>query len=362
MRQRNTKQTQATWKRTKRLAVILVTLLCLGLSGCSGLDNTEIVLTTGLSGNQLFKVGSSACTLPEAMIYVDAYVEQYETVYGVEMWSHDFGGITFEEYVKNDVISQLATVKAITLLAEEYEVALNEEEEEQVKEAAKEYYESLGQEERDWMKLKEKNAEALFYDHLLAEKVYEEITKDVNTEVSDDEARVITVQQIFLETTRAGESGQEALSPEEKQEVYERARDILMQIEEGREFQILASVYHQGEEQSTVTFGRGEREQAYEDVAFALEKDQVSPIIETQKGYYILKCTENFNREATEENRVTMLEKRRDTVFSQVYDEFIANEPSEFNTRLWKKVSLENHTLEHTGENFFTIYEKYFGE
>ncbi|MBQ8184209.1 MAG: hypothetical protein IJ036_00315 [Lachnospiraceae bacterium] len=97
-------------------------------------------------------------------------------------------------------------------------------------------------------------------------------------------------------------------------------------------------------------------------MAFALEKDQVSPIIETQKGYYILKCTENFNREATEENRVTMLEKRRDTVFSQVYDEFIANEPSEFNTRLWKKVSLENHTLEHTGENFFTIYEKYFGE
>ena len=54
------------------------------------------------------------------------YQRQYESVYGVEMWEHDFGGITLEEYVKNIIVSQLAAMKAVTLLAEEYEVTLTE--------------------------------------------------------------------------------------------------------------------------------------------------------------------------------------------------------------------------------------------
>ena len=65
------------------------------------------------------------CTLPEAMIYVADYQTQYESVYGVEMWEHDFGGITLEEYVKNIIVSQLASMKAITLLAKDYEVELS---------------------------------------------------------------------------------------------------------------------------------------------------------------------------------------------------------------------------------------------
>lgn len=43
------------------------------LSGCSVLKNTRVVLTTGLSGDQLFKIGKSVCSLPEAMIYVMDY-------------------------------------------------------------------------------------------------------------------------------------------------------------------------------------------------------------------------------------------------------------------------------------------------
>ncbi|MCI8416395.1 MAG: peptidylprolyl isomerase [Lachnospiraceae bacterium] len=343
----------------KAVVAIFIGLLSLTLCGCSKLKNTEIVLTTGLSGNQLFKVGSSVCTLPEAMIYANTYEEQYESVYGVEMWEHDFGGVTLEEYVKDNIIAQLATIKAMTLLAEEYEVELSQQDQEQLKKAAQEYYGSLSQEEREWMNLREEDVLLLYQDHLLANRVYEEITKDVNTEVSDDEARIITIQQIFLKTTVTGENGEEPCSAEEKQEIYAKAQELLEQIEGGREFLTVASIYNQ-DTQITHTFGRGDEDVVYEEAAFALEKDQVSGIIETEQGYYILKCTENFDRTATEQNKVTMIEKRRDSIFRQVYDELIANTPSEFNNRLWETVHFDSAFPTRTGKNFFAVYENYF--
>ena len=72
-------------QKVKRGLVICLAACMLtgGLEGCSHFENTEFVLTTGLTENQLFKVGSSVCTLPEAMIYVMDYQRQYESVYGV---------------------------------------------------------------------------------------------------------------------------------------------------------------------------------------------------------------------------------------------------------------------------------------
>lgn len=329
-------------KVRKMAAVLLAAVLLAGsFSGCGLIKNTKIVFTTGLSGDQLFKIGKSVCTLPEAMIYVMDYQRQYEGVYGVEMWEHDFGGVTFEEYVKDTIIDQLASMKAITLLAGDYGVELTADEKEKVSQAAEDYYGALTKEQIEYMDLELKDVENLYRDHVLSGKVYEEITKDVNTEVSDDEARIITVQQIRVD------------SPETAQSVKE-------QLDEGRDFASVASASSL-DSQITWTFGRGEHEAAYEEAAFALENDQVSDIIETADGYYILKCINNFDQEATEANKVTMVEKRRDELFESVYEQLVADTPSQFSKKLWEKV----HFTDWTGEmppDFLAIYEQYLGE
>lgn len=325
----------------KKLAVLLAAAVMAGsFSGCGLMENTEIVFTTGLSGEQLFKIGKSVCTLPEAMIYVMDYQRQYEGVYGVEMWEHDFGGITFENYVKDTIVDQLASMKAITLLAGDYEVSLSNDEEEKVSQAAEDYYGALTEEQIEYMDLELKDVESLYRDHALSGKVYEEITKDVNTEVSDDEARIITVQQIRLDSA-------------------ETAQSVKEQLDEGRDFAAVASSYSL-DSQVTYTFGRGEHDAAYEEAAFALENDQVSDVIDTEEGYYILKCVNNFDQEATEDNKVTMVEKRRDELFESVYEKLVADTPSQFNSRLWEKV----HFADWTGEmppDFLAIYEEYLG-
>ena len=94
-------------------------------------------------------------------------------------------------------------------------------------------------------------------------------------------------------------------------------------------------------------------------MAFSLENDEISDIIETSDGYYILKCVNNFDRDATEANKDTLIKKRRDETFNAAYEAMMADTPSEFNRHKWNKV----HFADYSGEaapNFMTIYTKYF--
>lgn len=322
-------------------AALLAAIVLTGsLTGCGTWSNTKIVLTTGLTGDQLFKVGKSVCTLPEAMIYVMDYKQQYENAYGVEMWEHDFGGVTLEEYVKDTIIAQLASIKAVTLLAKENNVTLSDAEKEKISQAAEEYYSALTDEQKKYMKVEKSDVEDLYAAHVLSKKVYTEITKDVNTEVSDDEARIITIQQIRLDS-------------------LDNAESVKARLDEGKDFGTVAAAYNR-DSQTTVTLGRGEKEAAYEEAAFSLENDQISDVIETTGGYYILKCVNNFDRDATEANKITMVEKRRDEEFTEAYETLMADTPSEFNRQKWNKV----HFADYIGEaapNFMSIYTKYFG-
>ena len=257
------------------------------------------------------------------------------------MWEHDFGGVTLEEYVKDTIVAQLASMKAITLLAKEHEVTLDSSEKEKVSQAAEEYYQALTDEQKKYMKIEKSDVEDLFAAHVLSGKAYKEITKDVNTEVSDDDARIITIQQIHLDSR-------------------ENAEAVKARLDEGKDFGTVAAAYNK-DGQTTVTLSRGEKEQAYEEAAFSLENDQISDIIETTDGYYILKCVNHFDREATEANKVTLVEKRRDQKFSEAYEALMADTPSEFNKQLWNKV----HFADYSGEaapNFMTIYTAYFGD
>ena len=121
--------------RKKYRAVCLLSALCLLLSGC---ENTRIVLTTGLASDELFRIGDVSCGLSEALVYLMNQKGSYENVYGIEMWEHALGDMTMEEYLKNQVISELAQVKSMVLLAEEQEIVLTEPELADVQQASEE--------------------------------------------------------------------------------------------------------------------------------------------------------------------------------------------------------------------------------
>ena len=343
------------------MAAALLTVLLLLLSGCmDSLKGSKVVLTTGFEKNEVFRIEDMSCTLPEAMVYLINTKNRYESVYGREIWNVSLDGVTLEENIKETVLAQLAQQKTMNLLARQNGVALSEEEEARVMQAAETYFQSLSEEEKSALQITVKDVEELYREYALARKVYQYIIKDINPEISDDEARTITVQYIYFRICVLDGTGKKIeYSEEEKQEVLRKAEEVRFQLKnEEADFEELILKYSDSEE-GTCSFGKGEKDQAFEDAAFNLETDEISDIVETPDGYYLIKCISTFNRTETDANKVKIVEKRREEVFGQEYEDFVAALTRNLNEDLWQSVSLAG-TENITTSDFFDVFDKYF--
>lgn len=330
------------------------------LSSCGDENGAKVVFTTGMGQDEVFRIGSGVCTVPEMMVYLTNTQNQYESVYGQEVWNISVGGVTMEENVKDTVLAKLAQIKTMYLLAQDRGVALDEAEAGRVQQAAAEYFGSLSRREAELMGVEEKTIEKLYEEYALADKVYRYIIQDVNPEISDDEARTITVQQIVLRTKAAdAEDGTAAISEAEKAAVYERACDIRdMAVDGEHDFVDLASRYSD-DSVTTFSFGIGEKEEAFERAAFALATGEVSQVIETEEGYHIIKCISTFDKNQTDVNKLEILEQRRREVFGEEYDAFVETLARQLNTEVWQEMTLPKDERVTTAD-FFEVYRKHF--
>lgn len=348
----------------KRILVMLMLGMLLFSTGCSkeneeAKDGTKVVLTTGFSANEVFRIGKSSCTLPEIKVYLTNIQNQYESIYGPQIWNTKLEDTTLQEKVKDTVIARVAQIKTMNLLAESYQVTLSETEEGLIEKATEEYYGSLSEEEITYMGVDKECIENLYREYALAHKIYYSIIQDVNPEISDDEARTITVKLIYLKNYALDSQGNKVpYTDVTKAETLQKAGEILDLARAGEDFDTLISKYSE-DENSTYSFGKGEMEQAFEEAAFNLSTDAISDVVETEYGYYIIKCVSTFDRKETDANKVKIVEQRKKEAFNQVYDDFVKSQLRNLNKELWATVTLEKGDNVDTVD-FFQIYERYF--
>jgi len=347
----------------KRAALFLCCLMLLALPGCEKKDGeVKLVLTTGFKKDEIFRIETMSCTLPEVMVYLTNTQDQYESVYGTEIWNTDLNGVTLEESIKETVLAQLAQIKTMNLLAQQHGVSLEEAELEKAGEAAAVYFGSLNETEREAMQVTEEIIRQLYAELALANKVYEYIIKDINPEISDDEARSITVQDIMIRTyTQDGTGKRLEYDESAREDARGRAEEILaLARDEENDFESLVLQYSEGEK-GTYSFGKGEMEETFENAAFNLETGEISNIVETEEGFHIIKCISTFNREETDANKVKIVEKRREEVFGQEYGDFVESLTRTLNQDLWDSVAfLEGDEI--VTRDFFEVYRQYFVE
>lgn len=350
-------------KKKRALALLLVMSFSMAaLTGCGSKEegNTKVVLTTGFEKNEIFRIEEMSCTMPEIMVYLTTTQNQYESVYGEKIWEADLEGVTLEQNVKETVLAKMAQVKTMNLLAEQNQVTLNSEELEKVKQAAQTFYSGLNETEIDLLGVTQETIEGLYAEYALAEKVYEYIIKDINPEISDDEARTITVEHILIKTYMLDGTGKKIeYSESAKQDAYERAQEVLEKAQTGeQDFESLIGTYSE-DSVATYSFGKGTMDPAFEEAAFNLGTDEISDIVESEFGYHIIKCISTFNKEETDANKVKIVEQRREEVFGEEYDQFVNSLTRKLNEDLWESVSFI-HNDQVTTKNFFEVYDTYF--
>lgn len=328
-------------KRKKTAGIIAgVLLTAVLMSGCQ-IGNKDIVVSNTLNQKQVFKIGGMACGLKEARVYLTNYQNIYGTAYGVDLWEHDFGDDSLVNYVKDVTLGELTKVICMDLLAESREMELTEEELGKVSEAAAEYYASLTEAETAYLDVTENDINEYYRHYALAQKLYNSLTDEVNEEVSDDEARVIEVMQIFV-TDSAD------------------AMEVKARLDNGEDFATVANNYNELPS-IQVTAARDDYPEAVEEVAFSLDNDQISGMITAENGYYFIKCLNKYNVELTEANKSNIVQKREEEAFDDEYNEFVSELSSKINEDLWSALTL-NTGEEIKTDSFFEVFQKYCGD
>lgn len=318
-------------------------------------------MSVGMSKDEVFRVDDMTCSRTEMLVYISNIAGEYVDVYGRDIFEASVEGETLGENVKQLALAKVSQVKVINLLALDRGVEPTEELLSVINEATDEYLESISEEELSRYQIDRDKIYDMYYEYGMSKLMYSTIIKDINPEISDDEARTITVEHILLKTFDIDENGNRVeLDSFTKEEKKRLAEELVQRIEGGENFETLAAEYSE-DENLTYAFGKGEMDAVFENAAFNLSSGEVSGVVETEFGYHIIKCISTFNREITDENKVKILKNRRDQAFRDIYDDFEENVSRELNDKIFD--SLPDMKDERIGsKNFFDVFEDRWNE
>ena len=335
-------------------------VLSFSLVGCKK-TGAKIVLTTDFNEDEIFRIEDNICTKPEIMVYLVNIENNYDEIFSEEIWNVPYGEGTVESQYKESVLARIAQIKAMNLFAASKGIELDDVEARKVSAAAKEYMNSLSAAEVEYLGVTEELITKMYGEYALANKLYGEITDSVNPEISDDEARSIAVKSILIKTYKLDERGQKIpYSEGEKETARKKAEALLTRINEGEDFDVIASDNNE-DEKLLYTFGRGVMPEEIEKTAYNMSEGEISGIVESEFGYHILKCVSNFDMEQTDLNKITIVETRKEEAFTEEYDGFISSLTSNLNKDLWDEITYVKVDGINT-VSFFSVYDKYFSE
>ena len=203
----------------KRAAVLTAAgVLSAGmLAGCSGTIDTGAVVAT---------VGEEDITLGVANFYARMTQGQYETYYAgmmgmtsEDMWVQEVEeGKTYEQAVKDSIMTELENLYIIAQHAAEYEVSLTEEEQDAIREAAIRFDELNSDETKEAVSGYRKDIEKYLELLTIQNKMDSKMKEGVDEEVSDEEAAQKAMKYVYFSFSSTDDSGNTVdLSDEEKE-------------------------------------------------------------------------------------------------------------------------------------------------
>ena len=345
-------------KITRIAAILLSLAMMVGImSGCS-LSGGKGEKTS--NGNKvLFSYDGTDVTLKKAWIYAKMTAAQYESYYssyfGENFWTMDMGtddegnAITFEDYVKEQVITQIKQIIVLNNKAEEVKCSLSDDDKKQCEEYAKAFAEDesgkailaeCGATEEDMQEIYEENA--------LASKVQEYMIKETNTEVSDDEARKTTISRVVFATTKTDDDGNTVdMTDDEKAQVLATAKKAQEELKGGKSIADIAKEQEYTNTDETFAAGESEEGEAFEKLLAGMKDGDITQEVqECENGYVIAQLTAYTDADATAENKESIIAERQQEKFTEVYDEWTKDLEAEWSYKedvdqdLWAELVL----------------------
>ena len=302
------------------------------LSGCRGMElenKTEQV---------------EGYTKAQAMLILANERNRYQNVYTPEIWNARLGDTDnrFSEYMIQNVKAFLEQLKTLNLLAAERGITATSQERDAVRALSEQFYGQLSDADRAYTGCSAEDVQTVYMDYFIADKTAALLTEGAANELSDSEAKIIHVQQIVTSSEK-------------------KATALLKMVKiDGDDFSLMARRYSESDEVER-ELSRGSSEDLYERTAFSLEEGQISNIVEMDGLYYIIKCTDGYDEEATLARKNRLQAALLDQQFLSVYEPYRSEHTVKFTEGFWNRIDLsEGSDCSYT--NFFDLYREAFPE
>ena len=278
---------------------------------------------------------------------------QYETYYapmmgttGEALWQQEMEeGKTYEESTKETLLLNLENLYLIRQHAEEYKVALTEEDTKAIEEAAKKFDEDNALEEKEAVSGYKKYIEEYLELVTIQSRMDPKMKEGVNEEVSDEEAAQKSMKYVYFPySTTDADGNTKDLTEDEKKELKKTAQTFAdtLKVSETKDIDALAQ--KGGYEVKTTTFD-SESTAPNADLVKALDalttEGDVTDVIESDYGIYVGKLTSLLDREATDTEKTNIVAQRK----QEQYDSLLADWRKETeiteNKKVWNKIDFE---------------------
>ena len=303
----------------KRL--IATALLCiLLLSACRGGSEAA------LRGDELLSVDGSVLSWAEAQIYILSQHALYSKSYGENIWQVKLREGDFESHIKSALLDYFKLLFLAEYGAKKEKVSLSEAEEKEISLAAAAYAGSLNEKTKAQTGISEPVAREAFKRFAMAQIFHRQLMQNAGREVSDDEARVISVE----------------LVKSDQAEGYGRMQEILNSLKEGKSTEEalrgLENIEHHKQ-----TLMRGSFSKSFDTIAFSLKAGQWSPIITEEGAYYLVKCLSPYLEEETVKNKAEMEMALKEKELNQVLEGYAGEVQLLYNPALWESWQMSQY-------------------
>lgn len=308
-----------------RLSLILTLTACIMMTGCN-VDGRSVTINkytfqfvTGAHEDYVIRGGEFSLTAGQMRLLLSGVRDGYEAALTSNIWDMQLDDVSFGEYVDDTVLDMSVRLMIVNMLAADKRIELGTAELSDSMESADAFYD---EHEPELTYVSRDEVETLFEMMRLSDKVYNELGKNVDTEISMDEARVIRIQYIY--------------SKDSMQKLYDAAAEY----EEGAAFSSLAAKYSDSAEY-TAEIGRGEMDKNFENTAFNLDEGQISSVISCNNGFYLIYCVNDNVEDKIDSQKERIVQNRQKEQFENFFNEFSKNVVLSFDKNAWDRITAQ---------------------
>ena len=335
--------------KVKKITALLLAgaIMASTVTGC-GINKNATLATIGDTKISLGLV-NFMCRYQQA-VYDDMY-----TMYGMDdPWNQDLSGSgsTTAESTKDSVVESVHELYTLKLHMDDYDVEITDDEKKEIQDTAKEFMDSNSKDALNEMGATEDIVEEMLTLYKIKAKMTVAIEADADTNVSDDEAnmRSYTLLTINTDSYQDDDGNTVEYTDEEVDNLKDEAAAIDKQLESGK-----SDITKVGESYGLTA----ESDQTYdadddsldEDLKKALDElkeGETSSEIDTDTAIYFARIDSDHDEEATEQNRQSIIDERKDTLYSDTLEGWQEDDGWKIKEKLLKKISFFNRFTQET--------------